>query len=177
MRGVPSSRTDLLRWQFDLVWSLFEFHLERLEPADFLWEPGELCWTMRQHGEQVWVADWADTEPDPIPVPTIGWLTWHIGWWWSVAIDHARHRPPRDRTEIAWPGPGAPTVEWLRGLRADWLDVLDGLDDAALDADSAYPWPAEAGLTVAHQVSWVDAELMKNVAEIGQLRVLRAARG
>ncbi len=177
MRGVPSSRSAMLRWQFDLVWSLFEFHLERLEPADFLWEPAELCWTMRRHGEAAWVADWADTEPDPIPVPTIGWLSWHIGWWWSVAIDHARHRPPRERTEIVWPGPGAPTVEWLRGLRAEWLEVLDGLDDAALDAGSAYPWPADAGLTVAHQVSWVDAELMKNVAEIGQLRLLRDARG
>ena len=37
----------------------------------------------------VWRPDWAEAEPDPIPVPTIGWLTWHIDWWWSVAIDHA----------------------------------------------------------------------------------------
>ncbi|GAA2811591.1 hypothetical protein FHR33_001093 [Nonomuraea dietziae] len=34
-----------------------------------------------------WVPDWTETEPDPVPVPTIGWLSWHIGWWWSVAID------------------------------------------------------------------------------------------
>jgi hypothetical protein len=28
----------------------------------------------------VWQFDWAETEPDPVPVPTIGWLTWHIMW-------------------------------------------------------------------------------------------------
>lgn len=31
--------------------------------------------------------------------------------------------------------------------------------------------------TVAHMVAWVNAELMKNVAEIGQLRLQRAADG
>ncbi|MFE6924729.1 DinB family protein [Nocardia sp. NPDC057663] len=174
MRRVSTSRSELVRWQFDLVWSLFEYHLEQLSPADFLWEPAALCWTMREDGSGGWVADWADTEPDPIPVPTIGWLSWHIGWWWSVALDHVRHQPPRERTDIAWPGPGSPTVEWLRQLRADWVELVDTLDDAALDSGSAYPWPADAGLTIAHLVSWVDAELMKNVAEIGQLRLQRA---
>jgi len=30
------SRRDLLRWQFDLTWSLLDLHLERLKPEDFL---------------------------------------------------------------------------------------------------------------------------------------------
>nr|WP_308213084.1 hypothetical protein [Nocardia amikacinitolerans] len=34
---------------------------------------------------------------------------------------------------------------------------------------------ARAGLTVTHLAAWVNAELMKNAAEIGQLRLLRAA--
>ncbi|MEU2082948.1 hypothetical protein ABZ569_13840 [Streptomyces albus] len=34
--------------------------------------------------------------------------------------------------------------------------------------------PAGYG-AVAHMVAWVNAELMKNVAEFGQLRLLRAA--
>ncbi|MET9214375.1 MULTISPECIES: DinB family protein [unclassified Nocardia] len=175
MRRVSPSRNELVRWQFDLTWSLFEYHLDRLTAADFLWEPAELCWTMRPDDTGGWVADWADTEPDPIPVPTVAWLSWHIGWWWSVAIDHVCRRMPRERADIAWPGPGAPTIAWLRQLRTDWIAIVDALDDAELDAASAYPWPADAGLTIAHLVSWVDAELMKNVAEIGQLRLLRAA--
>ena len=35
--------------------------------------------------------------------------------------------------------------------------------------------PDDREYTVAHMLAWVNAELMKNVAEIGQLRLLRAA--
>ncbi|WP_016908474.1 DinB family protein [Streptomyces xiaopingdaonensis] len=164
----------LLRWQFDLVWSLFEYHLERLEPGDFLWEPATECWTVRRTDDGTWTADWAETEPDPVPVPTIGWLSWHIGWWWSVAADHAHGRAPREREEIVWPGPGSPAVEWLRGLRADWLAALDGLSAGESAAVAPFPWQHDPRHTVAHMVAWVNAELMKNVAEIGQLRLQRA---
>ncbi|MFD6142697.1 DinB family protein [Promicromonospora sp. NPDC060271] len=172
---MSDSRRDLLRRQLDLTWSLFEYHLERLAPEDFLWEPAALCWTVRPTADGVWVPDWSDTEPDPVPVPTIGWVTWHIGWWWSVAIDHAQGRTPRERAEITWPGDGRAAVEWLRGLHVDWLAVLDGLTDAELDARAVYPVQDDAGYTLAHMAAWVNSELMKNVAEIGQLRMLRAA--
>ncbi|MFH8484415.1 DinB family protein [Streptomyces longisporoflavus] len=170
------SRSDLLRRQFDLTWSLFEYHLERLEPDDFLWEAAPLCWTVRPDGGGGWVADFAESEPDPVPVPTIGWLSWHIGWWWSVTIDHAQGRVPRERTEITWPGGGRATVDWLRDLRSEWLAVLDRLDDAELDAVAPFPWQNDPEHTVADMLAWVNSELMKNAAEIGQLRMLRAAR-
>ncbi len=170
------SRLDLSRWQFDLTWSLVELHLEELEPEDFRWEPAAHCWTVRQDDRGVWVPDWQDTEPDPIPVPTIAWTTWHIGWWWTVTADHVEGRTPRDRTAITWPGDGAATVDWLRGLRVRWLAVLDRLTDADLDAPARFPWQDDPAMTVAHVLAWVNAELMKNVAEIGQLRLLRAAR-
>lgn len=165
--------TSLLRFQFDLTWSLFEYHLERLEPDDFLWEPTPHCWTVRRSPEGAWVPDWAETEPDPVPVPTIAWVTWHIGWWWSVTTDHARGRLPRARTDVVWPGEGPATVDWLRSLRDEWLTVLDGLTDAELSTPAPFPWPDDPARTKAHMVAWVNAELMKNVAEIGQLRLLR----
>ncbi|WP_411081765.1 DinB family protein [Streptomyces sp. cmx-18-6] len=174
----PPSATaiDLLRWQFDLTWSLFEYHLERIAPGDFLWEPAANCWTVRRSADDgTWTADWADVEPEPVPVPTIGWLSWHMGWWWSVTVDHVRGRTPRDRNDITWPGPGAPTVEWLRDLRKDWLAALDGLTAADLDATATFPWQKDPQHTVAHTIAWVNAELMKNVAEIGQIRLQRAA--
>lgn len=117
----------------------------------------------------------ADTEPEPVPIPTIGWLTWHIGWWWSVSIDHARGQVPRERTDVVWPGGGSAAIEWLRVLRGDWLGVLDRLTDIDLDATAPFPWQNDPSYTVAHMVAWVNSELMKNVAEIGQLRLLRAA--
>ncbi|MEW2375018.1 DinB family protein [Micromonospora sp. NPDC047812] len=172
---MAASLRALLRWQFDLTWSLFEYHLERLDAADFLWEPAAICWTVRRDPAGEWTPDWADTEPDPVPVPTIGWLSWHIGWWWTVAMDHLGGRPPRQRTDVGWPGAGEPTIAWLRGLRAEWLGHLDRLTDADLDATASFPWQDDAGHTVAHMLGWVNAELMKNAAEIGQLRLLRAA--
>jgi hypothetical protein len=54
-------------------------------------------------------------------------------------------------------------------LRDEWVAVLDTLD---LDAPSTFPWPDQ---TVGHTVAWLNAELMKNVTEIGQLRMLRSA--
>ncbi|SCK06714.1 DinB superfamily protein [Streptomyces sp. WMMB 714] len=172
---MTASRRDLLRFQFDLTWSLFEYHLERLTPADFLWEPAAHCWTVRCDDAGAWVPDWADSEPDPVPVPTVAWLSWHIGWWWGVTADHARGRTPRERTEIVWPGAGEPAVEWLRGMHAEWLSVLEGFTEADLDAPAPFPWPGGSGRTMADTAGWVNAELMKNVAEIGQLRLLRIA--
>ncbi len=172
---MSSPRLDVLRWQFDLTWSLFELHLGQLQPGDFLWEPAPLCWSVRRGDDGEWVSDFDESEPDPAPVPTIGWLTWHLGWWWSVTIDHARGRTPRERTEIRWPGDGASAIAWLRGLRDEWTALLDTLGDADLDAPAPFPWPDDPDKTVAHMIAWVDAELMKNVAEIGQLRLLRAA--
>ncbi|MFI6574591.1 DinB family protein [Nocardiopsis sp. NPDC050513] len=169
---MTDDRADVLRRQFDLTWALFEYHLDRLVPEDFLWEPAALCWTMRD-AEGGWVPDWADTEPDPVPVPTIAWLSWHIGWWWGITRDHLAGRTPRERDEVRWPGPDK-SVAWLRDLGEGWSREMSRPLD--LDAAAPFPWPEGSGMTVADTVAWVNAELMKNAAEIGQLRLLRAAR-
>lgn len=165
--------TDEILWQFDLAWALADLHLSALVDDDFLWEPAPLCWTVRPDASGVWRPDWADTEPDPLPVPTIGWLTWHIDWWWTVGIDHLTGASPRDRTDITWPGDGAAAVSRLRELARRWRELLAGAD---LDRPSSFPWGADAGRTVAHTALWVNVELTKNISEIGQLRLLRIAR-
>nr|WP_280452447.1 DinB family protein [Nocardia cyriacigeorgica] len=172
---MPDSHRDLLTWQFELTWAVADYHLAALAEDDFLAEPGPLCWTVRQDTDGHWRPDWADTEPDPIPVPTIAWLSWHIDWWWSTALDQLSGRPLRTRESVHWAGTGAGAVERIRQLRDEWVAGLGALGEADLDVPVAYPWPAQAGLTVAHLAAWVNAELMKNIAEIGQLRLTRAA--
>lgn len=168
---IPATRLDLLRWQFDLTWSLFELHLGELTSEMLLWEPAPVCWNVRRDESRQWTPDWDEAELDPIPVPTIGWLTWHIGWWWTVALDHAHGEFPRDRTEIVWPGDLDGVLAWLRGLRLEWLEVLAGYADVDLDAAARYPFGEDSENTVAHTAAWLNAELMKNTAEIGQLRL------
>ena len=69
-----------------------------------------------------------------------------------------------------------PAVGWLRDLRREWIEVLDRTTDTDLDAVAPFPWHnGESGRSVAHMLGWVNAELMKNAAEIGQLRMMRAA--
>ncbi|RDI53141.1 DinB family protein [Nocardia mexicana] len=172
---MPTSRRDLLRWQFDLTWALFDLHLRELVPDDYRWEPAPLVWTVRPGPDGSWIPDWSDTEPDPIPVPTIAWLTWHIGWWWSVTLDHAEGSPARDRGDVHWPGEEQ-VPDWLDDLCDRWRTRLDSYTEADLDAPAAFPWGEDADNTIAHTAAWVNAELMKNAAEIGQLRLLRAAR-
>ncbi|GAA2060231.1 DinB family protein [Streptomyces albiaxialis] len=171
------SRTALLRWQFDMTWSLFEYHAERLEEADHLWEPAEVCWTVRKGADGLWRPDFAEVEPEPVPVPTIAWVTWHMGWWWSTALAHLRGRTPPERTEVTWPGDGASALAWLRGLREEWLAALDTLPDPALDAPAPFPWHNDPDHTLAHTLAWANAELMKNATELGHVRMLRAASG
>ncbi|MFF0533465.1 DinB family protein [Nocardia amikacinitolerans] len=167
---MPASSHDILRWQFDLTWSLARYHFDALTPGDFHWEPGPLIWTVHRGADGNWRPDWAEVEPDPIPVPTVAWLTWHIDWWWSTALAHVEGRTPAPREEMFWAGDAALTR--LDDLRAAWATALEAADP---DAPAAYPWPADTGLTVTHLAAWVNAELMKNAAEIGQLRLLRAA--
>jgi hypothetical protein len=149
--------SDEILFQFDLAWALADLHLAALVDDDFLWEPAPLCWTVRPDAAGVWRPDFAEVEPDPIPVPTIAWLTWHIDWWWSTTIDRVTAAPPRDRTDVTWPGTGSAAVTRIRELAARWRELI-----ATADAKTAL---------------WVNVELTKNISEIGQLRLLRAAEG
>lgn len=60
------------------------------------------------------------------------------------------------------------------GARVSIGDFAGG-PASAEKRSATYPWGDASGMTVAHTVAWVNAELMKNVSEIGQLRRLWAA--
>lgn len=50
--------------------------------------------------------------------------------------------------------------------------MLPALD---LPARAPFPWVDRPDRTVGHTAAWVNAELMKNTAELGQLRLIQAA--
>lgn len=159
--------------QFDIAWALTDLHLSALTEDDFLWQPTDVAWTMHREPSGRWRPDWAGEEPDPVPVPTIGWISWHILFWWTAALAALADRPVPAPTEIAWPGP-TDTVSAIRSLRERWLELLSSLTTSGLAAPCAFPWGADADRTVADTVLWLNIELTKNGSEIGLLRMLRA---
>jgi DinB family protein len=166
---------EALRNQFDLAWALTDLHLSALTEDDFLWEPAAVVWTLHRGAGGSWHPDWAETEPDPVPVPTIGWLTWHVIYWWSAAVDELTGMPVRPPGEIGWPGP-VNSVQAIRSLRDRWREILAALGPDDLGAPCDFPWGPGTGRTVADTVLWLNIELAKNGSEIGLLRILRAAR-
>jgi hypothetical protein len=168
---MNSSQLETLRWQFQLTWRLAsEYHLPALTDETCFWEPALGSWNVRRFEDGIWRPDWVEPEPNPAPTVTIGWLTWHITWWWSGLIAAVRNEPPIGRDQVFWPGSADAVRSRLEGLAAEWTDFLSMLDDAGLDRPLAYPWTEPRPLSIA--LAWANSELMKNVAEIGYVRLL-----
>lgn len=168
---MSSSQLETLRWQFRLTWRLVaDVHLPALTDDACLWEPAPGSWTVRQTVDGRWRPDWADKEPDPPPSTTIGWLTWHIIWWWSGLRAALRGDVPPTPDDVDWPGTTGAVVQRLETLANDWSELLSTLDDGDLERPLAFPWRDPRPLRLA--LAWANSELMKNVAEIGYARLL-----
>lgn len=174
---MPVARVELLLRQLDITWALFEYHADGLDDARCLWVPAEHHWTVRPDANGNWIADVADTEPDPVPAVTIAWITWHIGYWWSTALECLDGDVAAMRTTKHWPGSALGAVRWLNDLHDRWRERLRSMTDADLDStDLTAQLPWGAGMTLGDVAGWVNVELTKNVAELGSLRILQQAQ-
>lgn len=163
--------TDALaiaQWQFRVAWSLADqVQLPRLTDQMCWWLPAAASWTVRKGTDNGWHADWSEPEPvNPAP-PTIGWLTWHLLWWWGDALAVVDGCPQAERSSVRWPGSAASAVGQLRGLSSRWTATVAALSAADLNRPISFPWNEPRPLIFT--VFWVNLELMKNVAEIGEL--------
>src|SRR5215475_2058431 len=174
---MATALIPVMRTQLHLVWSLLEHGLRGLTDEDCHWSPvaNERTAAVRRDASGAWVADWSGLESEPYPVATIAWLTWHIGWWWTTILAHLAASPVPERVHVVWPGGADAATVWLTDLHSQWLMLLDTLTDDDLAKVAPFPWQSRPDRTVADAVAWVNAELMKNAAEIGQLRILRTA--
>ncbi len=93
--------TEPFAFQLEVSSMLLDYHLAGLAADDLFWAPAPVHWTMHDR-EAGWEPDWAETEPDPVPVPTIAWLTWHLQWWWSSTLADVHGRPLPSRTDVGW---------------------------------------------------------------------------
>lgn len=79
---------DTLR-QFNTMWRLTTLHLAALATEECLWRPARLGVHVHQDLDGEWRADWPTYEGYDFGPPSIAWLTWHVGFWWSMVLSHS----------------------------------------------------------------------------------------
>jgi len=166
------AKTYLLR-QFETAEKLASYHLQSLTTAECLWRPSEQGLHVYQNSEGQWCPDWPSSEGYDIGPPSIAWLTWHLGFWWSMVLDHSFGAGSLQRTAITWPGSAQAVRTWFDQLQKEWGEHLLELTDADLRATERTHWPFQER-PFGDVLAWVNIELTKNAAEIGYVRFLYA---
>lgn len=162
---TPELASQVLLEQLEIVWGFAErFVLPQIDIPLCTWEPSENTVTVHQHGDQ-WSADWPEEELLPLGEATVGWLLWHIDWWWGNAVRACRGSDQVAPQEHLWGG----SVTSIRASKEEWEQVLRStpLESAVTDL-----MPEERPLWFV--AGWVNFELTKNISEIGQLIIRRA---
>lgn len=171
---MSSSSQGYLSRQFNTAWQLTGLHLAGLDTYECLWRPAAQGLHVQRGADGTWRADWPDHERYDLGPPSIAWITWHIGFWWSTVIDQSFAAGKLTREAVTWPGTADGVREWLGRLHDDWLAALDKLTDEDFASTQRTRWPFRER-PFGDVVAWVNIELMKNAAEIGYARFLYAA--
>lgn len=156
------SRRQLLQQQLGIAWSFAEdVVLPEIDHDRCLWEPSGHVVTVR-NGSDGWEADWPDEDHRPLPEVTIGWLLWHIEWWWGNAARAVQEEDLLPPAEHRWSG----STTGVLNCKNAWDQVLETADlDRQISGLMPKPQP------LAFVAAWVNFELIKNLSEINQLLV------
>ena len=172
--AADAARGYLLR-QFDTSWRLASVHLDGLTTEECLWRPAPAGLHVHPLPGGRWRADWPSHEGYDLGPPSIAWTTWHVGLWWSMALDHAFGAGTLGREAVLWPGTADGVRAWLGGLHAEWRARLERLTPGELGSAERTRWPFR-DRPFGDVVAWATVELTKNAAEIGYARFLYAVR-
>jgi hypothetical protein len=171
---AADARGYLIR-QFETAWKLTNFHLDGLTTEECMWRPAREGLHVHQTPDGNWRADWPDREDYDMGPPSIAWITWHIGFWWSMVLDHSFAEGTLSRESVVWPGTGDGVREWIGRLQAQWRVILEQVTDDELQSTQRTRWPFR-DRPFGDVVAWANVELTKNAAEIGYARFLYAVR-
>ncbi|MCL2137205.1 MAG: DinB family protein [Coriobacteriia bacterium] len=174
MQISMDSMRSTIKSQFELSWSLLEYHLDALDDDECFWKPSPKgLYVEMKHG--AWSVDWPESEGYEIGPPNIAWLTWHIMFWWSMVFDHSFGNGTLKREDVLWLGTINDVREAIYQFHRDWLDKLGSLSDEEFASTERTKWPLEQK-PFYELAAWLNVELMKNAAEIGYCRFLYANR-
>lgn len=159
--------------QFETAWKLTSFHLDGLATEECLWRPARVGLHVYRAPDGRWRADWPEHEGYDLGPPSIAWVTWHMGFWWSMVLNHSFGDGSLSRENVMWPGNADGVREWLGRLQAEWRVVLGQMTDEELRSAQRTRWPFR-DRPFGDVIAWANVELTKNAAEIGYARFLYA---
>jgi hypothetical protein len=168
------SRVQLLLHQMDGVYARLRERLAGLTDDEYFWEPAPGCWTIHRDESGAWVADYAEPDPDPAPVTTIGWRLVHVADCKVMYHEWAFGPGKLAFPDLAPPATAAGAIvrleEGQRLLRAE----LETLSERALDEPRSTNWGEQ---WPAWRIFWamIDHD-GHHGAEIGCLRDLYRVR-
>lgn len=172
---MANEARDYLIRQLDIAWALTSYHLEGLTTEECTWRPAHVGLHVQQRPDGTWQADWPDREGYDIGPPSIAWLTWHLGFWWSMVLDHSFGDGTLSRENVTWPGNAEDVRAWIGRLQGQWRAAIEQLTDDELRATQRTRWPFQ-DRPFGDVIAWANVELTKNAAEIGFARFLHAVR-
>lgn len=172
---VSDSAKDCLLRQFEIAWKLATYHLEGLTTEECLWRPADRGLHVVEDAEGRWRGEWPDHEGYDLGPPSIAWLTWHIGLWWSMTLDHSFGAGTLERKDVVCPGSADAARRWIADLSGEWRRRIEGLGDDDLQSTARTRWPF-GSRPFGDVVAWVNIELTKNASEIGYARFLYGSR-
>lgn len=173
---MTNDEQGCLQRQLETAWKLMSYHLDGLTTEGCLWRPAARGLHVQQQADGGWQADWPDRESYDLGPPSIAWLTWHVGFWWSMALDYSFGAGALNRDDVLWPGDAQQVRDWLARLKNQWTMSIDALSDEDWRSAQRTRWPYR-GRPFVDVAAWVNLELMKNAAEIGYARFLYGVRG
>lgn len=160
----------------DNAWEPATTRMFDMSDDEYAWQPVPRCWAVRAHGDS-WLADWADPDPEPAPVTTIAWRTWHIA---VEALDSYSERLFRTRgtrlSGVSWVGSWSEAQPLMTAAFGVYREGVAAWGDEMLFRALGPSWGPFADHTHLDLVLHANREVIHHLAEIALLRDLYAAR-
>jgi hypothetical protein len=169
--GLAGSTTALLEY----VWPRIRTRLDGLTDDEYRWEPVPGCWSVRPVGDG-WQADQRVPPPEPEPVTTIAWRTWHIG---GACLDEYTQRyfgtHALDLGPMEWFGTPGEALDAIDAAWRAFSGAFRALDEAAMARPLGPAFGPFSESNLADVLLHVADELIHHGAETALLRDLYLA--
>jgi len=179
---------QLIVAQLEFYWDVHLWpRLDGLTDAEYLWEPAEGCWSLRQREDGSYTLDSQWPEPSPAPVTTLAWRMMHVGAYClgnrasaffgdgSVPEDadmfDSRYLP------ASLPATASEAIAFLDQAYRKWHDGIAALDEEGLRRPLGPKGGEFAEDSMAGLVLHISREVMHHGGEICLLRDLYRAGG